>query len=76
MEENEDKNCPYCGTKGINQLGRGMRYVLVVDKDGDTHHLQGFMNTIETFLPKCEELEMESKLNDLYEGKPCTIFYR
>ena len=75
LDEDEEKNCPFCGAKGINP-GRGMRYILVIDKDEETHHLQGFMDSIESFLPKCEEEEMEGNLNEVYEGKSCNIFYR
>ena len=75
LTENEEKNCPCCGTEGI-QPGRAMRYVLVIDENEETHHLQGFMDSIETFLPECEEEEMEANLNELFEGKLCKIFYK
>ena len=73
--DEEEKDCPFCGTKGIEPI-RGMRYVLVTEKDEETHYLQGFMDTIKSFLPECDEEEMEENLNKIYEGKPCKVFYR
>ena len=75
LDEEEEKDCPFCGTKGI-EPSRGMRYVLVIDKEEETHHLQGWKDTIEPFLPNCDEEEMEENLNKIYEGKPCKVFYR
>ena len=48
LEENEEKNCPCCGAKDI-QPERALRYVLVIDENEETHHLQGFKDSIESF---------------------------
>ena len=74
LDEEDEKDCPFCGTKGIEPI-RGMRYVLVIEKDEETHYLQGFMDTIKSFLPECDEEEMEENLNKIYEGKPCKVFW-
>ena len=74
--EDEEKDCPYCETK-IIKPGRGMRFVLLIDDDGETRRLQGFMNSIESYLPQCDEKDMEEKLNEIFEGKNCKkITYR
>ena len=75
LDEDEDKNCPFCGAKDVIP-GRAMRYVLVIDHEGETHRLQGFMDSIECYLPKCEEDEMDDKLNQLFENKTCKITYK
>ena len=74
LDEDEDKNCPFCGARDIIP-GRAMRYVLVIDHEEETYQLQGFMDSIECYLPKCEEEDMEYKLNELFESKNCKITY-
>ena len=76
FEEDEEKICPFCGTRDV-QLERGMRFVMLIDSEGETIYLQGFKDCLGPHLPKCEnEDEMEEKLNEIFEGKKCNITYR
>ena len=53
-----------------------MRYVLVIDHEGETYRLQGFMDSIECYLPQCKEEDIEEQLNQLFESKKCKITYK
>ena len=49
-----------------------MRFQLLIDNDGETIHLTGFISSIESYLPpSTDEEDMEEKLNEIFEGKNC-----